>query len=104
MFINFGDNNRLDGMGFAAFANVSEGMDVVDKLNQEYDEKPEQGAIQAKGGAYLSQNFPRLDKIISAVIIDPPPAAAPAKPAAAKPPAAKPTVAPAKPKPVAPAK
>jgi len=99
MFINFGENNRLDGMGFAAFAHVSEGMDVVDKLNQEYEEKPEQGAIQAKGSAYLTQNFPRLDKIISAVITDPPPVVAPVKP-----PPAKPAVAPAKPKPVAPAK
>lgn len=102
LFINFADNNRLDGMGFAPFAVVSEGMDVVDKLNLEYADQPDQNGIQMKGGAYLQQNFPRLDKIISAVITDPPPTAAPAKPTpAAKPAAPKP--APAKPAPAKPA-
>jgi len=102
MFINFGDNNRLDGMGFAPFAVITEGMDTVDKLNQEYGESPDQNGIQMKGGAYLQQNFPRLDKIVAAVVTDPPQVPA-AKPAPPKPAAPKP-VAPAKPKPVAPAK
>ena len=35
MFINFGDNSRLDGMGFSSFGKVTEGMDVVDKINGE---------------------------------------------------------------------
>merc|ERR1719183_2726407 len=30
MFINYGNNARLDGMGFSPFALVTEGMDVVD--------------------------------------------------------------------------
>src|SRR5690349_4591896 len=30
LFINFGNNARLDGMGFSPFGKVSEGMDVVD--------------------------------------------------------------------------
>jgi peptidyl-prolyl cis-trans isomerase A (cyclophilin A) len=93
LFINLADNNRLDGMGFAPFAIISEGMDVVDKLNLEYTDTPDQSAIQMKGGAYLTKTFPRLDKIVSAVVTDPPPAApakpapkpAPPKPAAAKP-------------------
>jgi cyclophilin family peptidyl-prolyl cis-trans isomerase len=105
LFINLGDNNRLDAMGFAAFGAISEGMDVIDKLNQEYGEAPDQNAIQTQGGAYLAKNFPRLDKVLSATITEPvatapkPPAAKPvapaakpvapaAKPAAAKPPAA----------------
>jgi peptidyl-prolyl cis-trans isomerase A (cyclophilin A) len=92
LFLNLGDNNRLDGMGFAPFGVIVEGMDVIDKLNQEYGEQPQQPAIQQQGGAYLSKNFPRLDKIISATITDPPPTAA-------KPAPAKPVVAPAKPKP-----
>lgn len=100
LFINLADNNRLDGMGFSPFAFVSEGMDVVDKLNQEYGESPDQNAIQMKGGAYLSANFPKMDKILTAVVTDPPPAAP--KPAAPKPAAAKP--APAKPPVVTPAK
>ena len=103
LFINLGDNGNLDGMGFSPFAFVSEGMDVVDKLNMEYGQNPDQGAIQARGGAYLSKEFPRLDKIVSAVITEPAavpakPAVAPAKPAAPKPATAKP-VAPMAPKP-----
>jgi peptidyl-prolyl cis-trans isomerase A (cyclophilin A) len=92
LFINLGDNNRLDSMGFAAFATITEGMDVVDKLNLEYGEQPQQPDIQMKGGEYLKA-FPRLDKIVSAVITDPPPVApkpAPPKPAAPKPAAPKP--------------
>jgi peptidyl-prolyl cis-trans isomerase A (cyclophilin A) len=38
LFINFADNSRLDGMGFSSFGKVSEGMDVVDKINGEYGE------------------------------------------------------------------
>lgn len=90
LFINLGDNNRLDAMGFAPFAVITEGMDVVDKLNLEYGDTPDQTAIQTKGAAYLMKDFPRLDKIVSAVITDPPPAAA--KPPAPKPAAPKPPV------------
>ena len=36
LFINFGDNTRLDSMGFSPFGKVTDGMDVVDKLNGEY--------------------------------------------------------------------
>src|ERR1700688_1980633 len=32
VFINFGDNNRLDGMGFAPFGQIVSGMNVVDAL------------------------------------------------------------------------
>ena len=98
LFINFGDNASLDGRGFAPFGNVTEGIEVVDKINPEYGESPNQGEIQSAGGAYLSKNFPRMDKIVSAMIIEP---AAPPKPPAAKPATAAPkptaTAAPAKP-------
>jgi len=32
LFINYGDNSRLDAMGFAPVGQVVEGMDVVDKI------------------------------------------------------------------------
>jgi peptidyl-prolyl cis-trans isomerase A (cyclophilin A) len=38
LFINFADNSNLDGMGFSPFGKVTEGMDVVDKINGEYGE------------------------------------------------------------------
>ena len=41
MFINFGDNSRLDGMGFSPFGKVVEGMDVVDRIYK-IGEKPSQ--------------------------------------------------------------
>lgn len=75
LFINFGDNVNLDGMGFSPFGKVSEGMDVVDKINNEYGEGaprgrgPDQSRIQGEGNAYLKKDFPNLDYIKSAVIV-----------------------------------
>jgi peptidyl-prolyl cis-trans isomerase A (cyclophilin A) len=79
LFINLGENARLDGMGFSPFGTVIEGMDVVDKIYSGDGEKPDQGQITAKGKAYLDANFPKLDKILSTSIDAPPSAAAPAK-------------------------
>jgi peptidyl-prolyl cis-trans isomerase A (cyclophilin A) len=76
-FINFGDNSRLDGMGFAAFGKVDDaGMKVVDKLYAGYGEGapsgggPDQGRIQSDGNAYLLKSFPKLDYIKKAVILE----------------------------------
>jgi peptidyl-prolyl cis-trans isomerase A (cyclophilin A) len=75
LFINFGDNTGLDGQGFSPFGKVTEGMDVVDKINSEYGEGapggngPDQGRIQAEGNAYLKKDFPNLDYIKSATIL-----------------------------------
>ena len=71
LFINFGNNANLDGMGFSPFGKVIEGMDVVDKINGEYGDNPPevQGHIQMEGNAYLKMAFPNLDYIKSATII-----------------------------------
>ncbi len=70
LFINLVDNSRLDGMGFAAFGKVTEGMDVVDKLNGEYGEglTQLQGRIAQEGNAFLEKNYPKLDGIKKATI------------------------------------
>lgn len=68
VFINFSDNARLDGMRFAPFGRVVTGMDVVNKLNGQYREQPEQGAIETQGNAYLNKSFPKLDFIKTATI------------------------------------
>jgi peptidyl-prolyl cis-trans isomerase A (cyclophilin A) len=75
IFINFGDNVQLDGMGFAPFGQVVDGMDVVDALYSGYGEGapngagPSQGQIQAEGNRYLEAEFPQLDHVIRATIV-----------------------------------
>jgi peptidyl-prolyl cis-trans isomerase A (cyclophilin A) len=73
VFINFGDNSRLDGMGFAPFGRVVEGMDVVDSLHKGYGEEPSaaQQQIQMEGNAFLEKAFPMLDGILTARIMEP---------------------------------
>jgi cyclophilin family peptidyl-prolyl cis-trans isomerase len=91
LFISLGENARLDSMGFAAFAQVTSGMDVVQKIFSGYGESPDQGQITAEGKAYTDKNFPKLDRILSATVTSPAPAAPvhhAAAPAAAKKPAA----------------
>ncbi len=68
LFVNLGNNARLDTMRFAPFAVVVSGMDVVDSLNAEYAERPDQAQISTQGNAYLDASFPRLDYIVSAQV------------------------------------
>jgi len=71
LFINYGDNSRLNADRFAPFGEVTKGMDVVDKIYSGYGEQPDQSAITSQGKAYLDKSFPRLDRINSAVIESP---------------------------------
>jgi len=74
VFINYGDNARLDA-NFAPFGQVVQGMEVVDSLYKGYGEGapmgagPDQGLIQAQGNAYLDARFPKLDGIKHAEVI-----------------------------------
>lgn len=88
VFINLADNARLDGMGFAPFGEVVEGMNVVEMFYEGYGEGapsgngPRQDLIESRGKAYLDQNFPKLDSIKSATLVAPgsAPASSSAKP------------------------
>jgi peptidyl-prolyl cis-trans isomerase A (cyclophilin A) len=74
LFINYGNNARLDGMGFAPFGHVVEGMEVVRSLYTGYGEGapsgrgPDQGSIQKRGNDYLDERFPLLDGITRATV------------------------------------
>jgi peptidyl-prolyl cis-trans isomerase A (cyclophilin A) len=74
LFINFGNNKGLDSQGFSPFAEVVEGMEVVDKLYNGYGEGapqgngPSQGRIAREGNKYLNDKFPKLDYIKTARI------------------------------------
>ena len=75
IFINLVDNARLDASGFAPFARVVEGMDVVDQLYSGYGEGapsgngPAQGQAVAEGNAYMTRDFPLLDHVVRATLV-----------------------------------
>ena len=77
IYINLSDNLPLDAQGFAPFAKVSKGMDIVDKLYSGYGETAgggmrggKQAPVLEGGNDYLAQNFPKLDYIIKATITE----------------------------------
>jgi len=77
LFINYGNNARLDRMGFAPLCKVVEGMEqVVDAFYGEYGERPsqKQGLIQSQGNEYLRKDWPELDYIKTTSIIGEAPA------------------------------
>ena len=96
LFINFADNSRLDGMGFAPFGNVVDGMDVVDKIYPGYRESPRQDQITEPGRRLPEGQFPQDRQDQAGSDCSPAAPATGAKPAA-KPAAAKPTAKPAQP-------
>ncbi len=75
VFINLKDNGFLDGQGFAAFGEVTAGMDNVMRFYSGYGEGapngagPDQNLIRAQGNAYLENKFPRLDYIRKATVV-----------------------------------
>ncbi len=75
LFINLADNTSLDGMGFAPFGKVVEGMEIVEQLYSGFGEGapqgrgPDQGRVTNEGKAYLDKEFPLLDSIKTAVVL-----------------------------------
>ena len=74
VFINFGNNANLDGMGFSPFGKV-EDMTTMNKIHSGYGEGaprgrgPHQGRMQAEGNVYLKKAFPDLDYIKKATLL-----------------------------------
>lgn len=77
VFINLGNNSRLDADGFAPFGQVIEGMTTVVQLYTGYGDGPprgrgpEQDKIEQQGKPYLDKGWPKLDSIQTAVIVSP---------------------------------
>ena len=71
LFINIKDNKFLDQMGCTPFGKVVEGMTAIAKINAEYGGKANQGVIQSEGTAYLKAEFPRMDYIKTARVVQP---------------------------------
>ena len=79
VFINLRDNSaNFDKEPFVPIGKVVEGMDVADALFAEYGETSgggiragKQDSLFDEGNAYLERNFPRLDWIERAVVIEP---------------------------------
>ncbi len=78
IYINLADNFQLDAQGFAPFARVVSGMDVIDKLYSGYGESAgggmrggKQDSLFSGGNSYLKRDFPRLDYIVRATVIEP---------------------------------
>ena len=69
LFINLRGNQQLDDQGFAPFAEVIEGMAVVQKISSAHGEDPDQQRIERQGNAYLKPAFPKLDWIKTARIV-----------------------------------
>jgi peptidyl-prolyl cis-trans isomerase A (cyclophilin A) len=69
-------------MGFAPFGEITDGMDVVDKIYAGYGEQPSQDLITQQGDVYISKNFPKIDKIKFARVVPPVVAPTATKPAA----------------------
>ena len=75
LFINYDDNSRLDPLGFSPFGRVTAGMEVVDQLYAVYGDGPPQGGpdqdrMQKEGNAYLNKEFPKLDYVKTARILE----------------------------------
>ncbi len=77
IFVCFANHPQLDASGFAPFAKVVRGMEIVDSLYEGYGEGapsgqgPDQGRVQSEGNAYLDRDFPRLDRILKTRIVEP---------------------------------
>ena len=77
IFINMADNMKLDTAvrngikGYTPVAKVVKGMEVLGRLNSRYGKAPAviQDSLYKYGNRYFEQQFPGLDKILSAAII-----------------------------------
>lgn len=76
IYISLRDLSYQDDQGFVPFGEVVEGMDVADALNSEYGENSGGGIRAGRqqplfdgGNVYLDREFPRLDRLLRAKVV-----------------------------------
>jgi peptidyl-prolyl cis-trans isomerase A (cyclophilin A) len=76
IYISLRDNSYQDVQGFAPFGEVVEGMDAADALNSEYGETSgggiragQQDPLFEGGNSLLDREFPRLDRLLHAMVM-----------------------------------
>jgi len=75
VFLNLGHNQNFNRQGFIPFAEVVQGMDVMDELCDGYGDIPPKGKgpdpelIKEEGLTYLDSNFPKLSWILEAKVL-----------------------------------
>lgn len=78
LFINLGNNKRLDEENFPPVAEIIDGLQWIDQIHVTGEGGPQgpgpnQGQLQRNGDAYLQSNFPNLSRIRTAKVRRGPP-------------------------------
>lgn len=75
LYINLGDNARVDPQGLTPIGRVVDGMAAVDSLYSGYGETSgggiragKQGPLLQGGNAYIDRDYPKLDRLIRIVV------------------------------------
>ncbi len=69
VFINYGDNNKMDLEGFGAFGEVITSMVMVERIFDKYGEAADPLQLMTLGNAWLIQAAPEMDYIKTATIV-----------------------------------
>ena len=77
IYINLTDKPQLDELGFAVIGRVVDGMTIADTLYSGYGESAgggirggRQDPVFQGGNAYLDENFPELDALLEATVVE----------------------------------
>jgi peptidyl-prolyl cis-trans isomerase A (cyclophilin A) len=70
VFVNLAANSSLDSQGFSPFGTVTSGFSVFTDLYSGYGDTFDQGTFTQSGASWVHTNFPKLDWIQSARIVN----------------------------------
>jgi peptidyl-prolyl cis-trans isomerase A (cyclophilin A) len=68
VFINFGDNTKMDLDGFAAFGQIITSLVIVERMFDQYGPGPDPQMLYKEGNPWLTKYMPQLDYIKQATI------------------------------------